>query len=463
MDVTTHKGDHMPITKSEPVQSLKLDLRNFRTVPQLNEVNAINAIIATNPDWFWALMESMLEDGYHPTENIIVLRNENDHIVKEGNRRIAALKLILGYISNIDIPDSIVDKIRSIKSSWKNMNSRVPCVVYPLGEAKKVDKLVSLTHAKGEKAGRDKWNAVATARYGRDQKGTTEFGLDILEKYLVNGKNLSPQQAERWAGDYPLTVLNEAIQKLVPSLNIQVKELSQQYPAKNKRILDRILYDIGIDQLGFKEIRDKNIFFGERYGASSPVKPSSGTGASSGAGQPAAGQANPSTSGQAGNKQAAATASNDPRSVRKHLKAFTPKGLGRDKLVTLLNEARRLKLEDHPHAFCFLLRSMFELSAKAYCLDHKTSGGPNTNKPNGEEKHLADLLREIVNYMTNNSRDKAKVKQLHGAMAELAKKDGFLSVTSMNQLIHNPCFSVSPPNISFLFGNVFPLLEAMNL
>jgi len=32
----------------------------------------------------------------------------------------------------------------------------------------------------------------------------------------------------------------------------------------------------------------------------------------------------------------------------------------------------------------------------------------------------------------------------------------------MNQLVHNELFSVQPQDICTLFGNVFPLLEAMN-
>jgi len=54
------------------------------------------------------------------------------------------------------------------------------------------------------------------------------------------------------------------------------------------------------------------------------------------------------------------------------------------------------------------------------------------------------------------------VKALHGAMAELGKQDGFLSVTSMNQLVHNPRFTVDQNHISTLFSNIFPLLEEMN-
>jgi len=51
-------------------------------------------------------MESLLDDGYSPTENIIVLDNTDHLVVKEGNRRIAALKLILGLHKNIEVRGS---------------------------------------------------------------------------------------------------------------------------------------------------------------------------------------------------------------------------------------------------------------------------------------------------------------------------------------------------------------------
>ncbi|RJQ48516.1 MAG: hypothetical protein C4528_02540 [Gammaproteobacteria bacterium] len=125
-------------------------------------------------------------------------------------------------------------------------------------------------------------------------------------------------------------------------------------------------------------------------------------------------------------------------------------------------EARSLKLEKHPHAFCFLLRSMFEISAKAYCMDHAASGGPKHTKANGEDRALADVLRDITNHLTKNNSDKQMTRALHGAMTEIGKKEGILSVTSMNQLVHNPRFSINENHISTLFGNIFPLLEEMN-
>jgi hypothetical protein len=442
----------MSSSTHEKVKALSLDLKNFRTVPQPDELHAINALIGIEPEWFWALMESLLDDGYSPTENILVLKKNGALVVKEGNRRIAALKLILGIHKSVEVPENIQKRIDGLSSSWKKQNADVPCAIFGASEAAYLDKLVSRTHAKGEKAGRADWTAVAKARYGRDQNKRLEPGLDLLEKYLAKGKNLSSHQAERWAGDYPLTILDEAVQKLVPHLGVKTAaDVAASYPAKNKKILDGVLYDIGIAQLGFRQLRDSGTFWGAEYGVQ-PVSPSGSGGASS---APAGGTGKKK-------KGQSAYASNDPKSVRKILRGLEVKGHGRDKIVTLVNEMKGLWHENYPHAFCFLLRSVFELSAKAYCDDHKKNGGPNPKKADGKDKTLAELLRAITNHLTKNGKDKAQVKLLHGAMAELGKANGILSVTSLNQLVHNPSFSIAPSDISLLFCNVFPLLQEMN-
>jgi len=451
----------MPTMQNLSVDSLHLDLTNYRTTPQKDEIDAINALITIDPGWFWALTDSLLEDGYHPTENIIVLHSDGKYVVREGNRRISILKIILGYAKDIDIDDSYIQRINAINNDWKQHNKQVPCAIYEQTESKMVDKIVARIHAKGEKAGRRSWNAVARARHNRDENGKSEPGLDLLETYLNNGKNFTPTQAERWSGDYNLTVLNEAIQKISAPLGYSSsKELSQSYPKKNKSAIDKLLYDIGVEKMGFKDIRNKSSFFGIKYGINPSTVKDSSSGRTSDSGSSQAGGSG--TSGSTPSSKPVALASNDPKSVYNKLKAFKPRGKNREKLVTLLDEIKRLKLDKHPHSFCFLLRSMFEISAKAYFADHKSSGGPSCLKKDGTNKSLAVILKEIQKHITINNTDKEKVKELHGAITELSKPEGLLSVTSMNQLIHNPSFSIQANDISILFGNIFPLLEEMN-
>jgi len=467
----------MPEMKPVPVKNLALDLANYRTVRQADDLAAVDAMISTSPDRFWALMVSLLDDGYLPTENIIVLRTGANRLtVKEGNRRIAALKLINGIlpIDKLTVPDEIAKRVRQAPNAWREANKSAPCTIYDAADAATVDRIVRLAHGKGEKAGRDQWNAIARARHNREVNGASEPALDLLEKYLANGKNLTPAQSARWAGNYPLSVLAEAMKRLAPRLGAKTSPvLANQYPTvKHRGALENILHDIGQERLGFETIRRKDLDFAAHYGLHVD-DPKADPGGSAGSGSPAAGgssdagKAGHDTSRGGGSKSGVpakpkAVSINDPKAVKKLLKSFAPRGKNREKVVTLKMEAELLDVGRTPIAFCFLLRSMFEISAKAYCKDHASSGGPSITKKDGQEKHLADLLRDITKHLTGNNTDREMTKALHGAIAELASRDSFLSVTSMNQLVHNPKFSVTPSHVATIFGNVFPLLEAMN-
>ncbi len=458
----------MPEMKSLKVKTLYLDLDNFRTTHQKNEKSAINTMIAIKPERFYALIESILENGFYPTENIIVLEKNNKYYVIEGNRRVASAKILFGLIKGIDLPTGIQENISKISTEWRKANSQIPCAVYGTTESEEVEKIRSLIHAKGEVAGRDEWTPVAKARYNREIKSQTETGLDLLEAYLQNTKDLTPTQVERWSGDYPLSILDEAIRSITPHLGFKSKmELSKSYPHKNKKCIDQIIYDIGMRRMDFQIIRDKGKFFGEKYGVKEvKVEISNEKNNTTSLKTSSQDYTRKDTSNTL-QKQPKALASNDPKSAMKRLRSFSPKGNGREKLVTLLDEIRLLKIEKHPHAFCFLLRSMFEISAKAYCDDYKSADGPKVTSNNGDDKNLANLLEEITNHLTkdkDNPRkiDKQKKKELHGAISDIKNPTGLLSVTSLNQLIHNKSFSIAPNSISVLFGNIFPLLEEMN-
>lgn len=473
----------MPSTTAKLVSDLTLDLSNFRTPHQSSESAALKAMIASKPKAFWALMESLLDDGFLPTENIIVLEKGGKLIVKEGNRRVAALKLVLGQLrpTGIDIPEDIEVKLSAFDAKSKAKFEKVPCATYAEKEAETVDKIVSLTHGKDEAAGRTKWNAVAKARHNRDHSKQSETGLDLLEIYLKSGGNLSDEEKVSWGGEYPLTMLDETVQKLAPRLGLaKGAEVVALYPTKLKpaqvKGLEKLLHDIGTEVVSYNYIRDTTIDPFAKYGFALPQQGGSGTGGgassgTSGGGASGAGGSTGSSSGSGGAKASKpppnkpkAIAHNDPRSVIKALQELQINGNGRGKIEDLRREAVRLELRKTPLAFCFVLRSIFELSAKAYCDDHKPTG-PKAVKADGSDQRLVTVLDDIVKHMVASlpqNEQMQKTKRLHGPMAEIAKPNGLLSVTSMNQLIHSQSFSLVASDISVLFHRVLPLLEDMN-
>ena len=483
----------MPQAKYIDIKDLYLDLKNPRTVPQENEEKAIETMISIKPDRFNAVMESILDDGYLTTESIIVL-NDGQYTVKEGNRRIAILKLIHGIYNskNYAIPSNIQNRIDNLTPKWLAANRSIPCGVYSTEEADLVDKIVNLTHAKGEKASRDPWTSVAKARHNKDVKGGTELGLDLLEKYLKDGKNINQSQKERWSGDYPLTVLDEALRKVYERTEFaSVSDLVKAYPKINHRLaLEEILLDVGQERIGYKQIRDKDVDFLLPYGLSpkvaspkvdeTPAFDGTPTGKDSistdGASTPSPNIPTNPTSSKDENlttpdKPDTPTPSQPekpkspqlgtPKYVKGVLRKFNPKG-NRQKVVAIKAEMCELNIQKTPMAFCFLLRSAFEISAKAYAHDNGISIEKTNKKGDTQNKTLAELLREIVSQMTNNGKNKGMEKELHGALTEITKSEGILSVTSMNQLVHGTTFSIPASDICTIFGNIFPLLEAMN-
>lgn len=469
----------MPTTQSIAVKKLTLDARNFRTLEQPDEISAIHALIDVSSEWFWAVLESLIDDGYLPNENIIALVEGRRTIVKEGNRRIAAMKIIHGMVpvEEFSPPPHIAAKLSSLPANWKKANMEVPCTIYSAHESDIADRIVALTHGKGEKAGRLTWSAVARARHNREKSGSREPALDLLEKYLTKGKNLSPSQAARWAGDYPLTVLDEAMKRLATRLGVKTgPDVAKAYPKiAGREKLEDLMLNIGLKSIKFADVR--NASFGEKQGFMPDEQFQSGSknehgdekssrGGSSKSSSESSDERSDkngdSTSTQTPKRASNAHPANDPKSVSALLRDFKPKGKGREKLATLLDELRQINVMNTPHAFCFVLRSMFEVSGKAYCADHASKDGLKAVEADGRDRKLIDVLKDVVKHLTNGRADKAMERELHGAITELANPTGVLSVTSLNQLVHNPKYVINGANVCGLFANVFPLLKEMN-
>jgi hypothetical protein len=210
----------MPTSKFLPVASLRLDPKNYRTLPQKSEAGFLRAVTVISPDPFWALTSSLLEDGYLPNESIVVVEKKGVLLVLEGNRRIAALKWILGMLkpANLSVPSDVTDRIATVSNAWKAANTEVPCTIFLSSEEKLGRKVVARIHGKSEPAGRDRWPSVATARHNRDENGAKEYGLDVLEQFIKQSSVPKASQKERWAGTFPLSVLDEALKAIAPRL-----------------------------------------------------------------------------------------------------------------------------------------------------------------------------------------------------------------------------------------------------
>lgn len=368
-----------------------------------------------------------------------------------------------------------------MSDQWKKQNEKIPCVVFSNAEDAAVRKIVSRVHGAVEAASRVGWGSIAKARFNRDNNQQSEPGLDLFEKFLANTKEISPITAQLWAGSYPITILDEALKRVATRIGYKTsREVSDAYPKlKNyRKAIDAIVIDIGNDQLGFDRGGDnqkgvRGTDFGVSLGipplangnsnsqnsvGSTPVtpNPTSATSAQNTGIQPI-----PQKSG----RKISAIPINDPRTIKRELRSFIPKGSEREKLDTLIQYLKYIKIDKTSHAFCFVLRSVFELSARAYCNDNASSGVKFYNAQ-GEARKLKDILVDIIIHLVTDpatgKKIQSKSQQLHGASTEINDSNSLLSVTSMNALVHSQTFAVSPTHICIVFAKVLPLLKAMN-
>ena len=457
------------------ITELSLDLSNFRTQPQLNEKDAIDTMISTSPDNYWSLFNSILEKGYFGVENLIVIRNNDKYIVKEGNRRVSVLKIIYGLVPDFNLEHFYLEKIKNLSQQWLDINNLLPCIVYESNEIDKVNEQISLIHGKAEKASRDTWKAIAKARFSRNINKKEELGLDLFDKYLINNFEISDNQKKKWSGVFPITILDEVLPKITSFLNYSnIKQLITDYPKKNNELIDSIIFDIGNGLLSFQDIRNNDFLKSDKYFQLATINYFSDGGVktdikqdvtSSDMSEAVIHSSSPhnNTAKQEKKKRSPQTQSlSDQRSVRRILRNFRPYGLGNEKVVTLRDEMLQLDIAKNPLAFCFLLRSMIEISLKVFSQNTPNSFSVEevSNKGKTYSRELGKIIEDAISYFVK--KDASNQKKLHPANVVLGNDNSILSVTSLNQLIHNPNFSISSVDICIGFHNIFPLIELLN-
>ena len=120
------------------ISNLLLDEENFRIGDQQSQRDCVSAIIQeqslkNGKNKIFNLAKSIATEGLSPIEPIVVIPDyeiSGTYIVKEGNRRIAALKIL--YNPNL-INEPVVRKLFENLSNSKNICFDIECNLIGLG------------------------------------------------------------------------------------------------------------------------------------------------------------------------------------------------------------------------------------------------------------------------------------------------------------------------------------------
>lgn len=197
--------------KSIRITDLQLDTGNYRTGKQDDQREAIRALIEEQKNKLVRLAQDILEYGLSPLETILVTPVPDDKsrfTVIEGNRRVAAMKLVTQ-------PDLAADTTwhNAFKRLHKQLPGQLPAEVRCIVASSKEDAFIWIQrrHDTGLKgAGLEAWSTIAQYRAGA-ARGRSAPEFDVLEFTLARAR-LDPDVEERVTGqDFPITNLKRLV------------------------------------------------------------------------------------------------------------------------------------------------------------------------------------------------------------------------------------------------------------
>lgn len=165
-----------PERKHLPVDLLDFDPENPRFPPEVAKGD-IDELIErfVRDERLLEVISSIADQGYFEGEPLLVVKHKTRYHVIEGNRRLAALKLLAGHV---DVPDGRIS-IEEVCENAENRPEKVPCLIFE--NSTQILRYLGFRHITGIKS----WSSLQKARYLKRMRDTfyREFeGRDQLKR-----------------------------------------------------------------------------------------------------------------------------------------------------------------------------------------------------------------------------------------------------------------------------------------
>jgi hypothetical protein len=414
-----------------------LDTDNPRHEPVHSQRDALRALIANQRQKLVVLASDIMDNGLSPIDRLLVIQNKNGKTftVVEGNRRLAALRML----HNPDLAEgtAIAAAIKRIAAGGKPPDE-VDCA--RVGSRQEAAHWMELRHrGEAEGAGTVRWNAFAANRFSHAPGTQAAHAIGFLES-VAEGypKNEVIQDLARRVAEKRLTTLGRLVAD--PNFRDQcgMKEedgvITFEFPATAlqdffEHVLGDIAADVTVSQLKSKPQRTDYLNKAPKPDASkrlSDPKPLSE--------KPSAGaKPKPKPKPKPG--------------PAKPFKDLSLTNLG-SKTQSLLREFRSLNVDRTPTACAVLVRSIVELAVEEFI---------DTKKLQRQGK-LKQRIRTCLNEIDSINKD----QRFTGVRQGLADGTSLLAVSTLHGFVHNPHFHADGTTVRAFAANVEPFLQELN-
>jgi hypothetical protein len=458
--------------------TLQLDQRNPRLLPR--------ATSATQPELVaemikhedvYGMAKSIVERGFFPHELIIGIEEQGRMTIVEGNRRVCAVKLL---ISPTLAPAD--ERARFKKLSHKaNIAQirRLPVLIAPSRDA--AAPLIQSRHTRSEI---EKWSPVMQARFYADRlaDGNTvdelaaEFTIppgqirEFVQNYqmycVACSLDLPPGVADKVKDprEFPLSSL-ERIYRNADSaafLGISFDEkgsLKGTVPvAEFKKAFGKVVSDVALGKANSRKLNTKKQFADYLGGFGDAAPDSSKKGSFTA--KDLLGSAAKATSMPKTVSPPAAK----PKPPQKSLvsKSFVC-GIGDVKINAVVNELKRISVDDYPNAVALTLRGFLDIVVGDYC-DRVGATKSLIEKLDKKAEKPADwfpTVRQILNYFINEENTLALHPLAIKAAKLLVKDESGVTVLMLDAFAHNNRVIPPPAELRSSWAKIEDAVKAM--
>lgn len=414
------------------LENLLLDRENPRHERVANQVDAIRTIAQSQGSKLVNLAKDIVENGLNPMELIMISRAEQEErfIVEEGNRRVAALKILSnpGLLASLGLNKARAKQYKDLQEQAQDsLPQEIMCAVVSPEDA---EHWRMLKHTgENEGAGVVPWTTVAKDRFRGGSPALQ--ALDAVEKhgYIT----------EQMKAEHPNIALTNVSRFLITPearqmIGVDVKDSTLTFDSKEAvGRLALLVQDVLTRKINVNRLRTKDdrVSYAEELISRELPKVTS---------QKKEGKQQEQKKSQLSPKRTTL--------VPKNLKLT----IARTRIAKIYDELRELDVNKFTNAAAVLLRVFVEMSVDDYA-DQKGI----SLKEREQEFKLRRKISTAADYMhDNNFRSKA---QLLGIRTIANNRNHVLSVDSWHAYVHNQHYNPIPSELVITWDNIQPFIE----
>lgn len=457
------------------ISNLCLDLQNPRFEAQKTQSEALNVMANDQKDKLIALLRDIIDNGLNPSDLPIVMQDpkkEKSYIVLEGNRRIAALKLLKK--PEILLDKKLQTKYKRLHDKYRDFNIKtVEChVVNTRDEA---NLWIERKH-EGEMdgIGTIRWTTIQKSRFLLNKSGKDSIIIQLIDfMKTIGGEDnefCSQLQKTKATNIVRLMGTPEVRARLGLDYNNGVYS-SRILPEEAFKGLKAIIKRLSQDNFNVKSIYQKEDRLNFINGISDEELPNLSKKSSSSWAlkdyKPTENKVQEETQTSGSEDSSNITqddtetkdkSSHKPTTRNKFIPEDFSLIISNERINRLFSELKLLSHDIHPNVCAILLRVFIELSVDSFLEEYNllkngaVTGAKDTRDLQQKINAVIQKLKEL-NYM-----DEAKAK---GIKNQFNQSYSLIGVDTLNAYVHNNLFNPIPQSIMLSWDNVQPFVEAL--